>query len=149
MKYPLTIFLLLMSFNSYADLHKWVDADGKVHYSDEAPPPNVKAETLRTSPENDTGASSPVSTKTIYEQEAEINKERKAKEKAAQEAAKLQKEADIKKSNCELSRNRLATLQNAPRIFTIDANGERSYMDDSTRQKNISDATTEVSKYCN
>jgi Domain of unknown function (DUF4124) len=153
MKYYLTIFLLMISFNSYADLHKWIDANGKVHYSDEEPPPDVKAETLHTAPEPGIGtsASAPAAApvKSIYEQAAEINKERKAKELASQKAAKEQQEAAIKKNNCEQARNQLLTLQNSPRIATYDENGNRSIMDDSTRQKNIDEANAAISKYCN
>jgi len=31
----LTLFLLLFSFSSYAEIYKWTDANGKVHFSDE------------------------------------------------------------------------------------------------------------------
>ena len=39
MKKFLLILLMLASANAFAGLSKWVDADGKVHYSDQPPPP--------------------------------------------------------------------------------------------------------------
>ena len=44
--YFMIITLALISFNAHADLSKWVDADGKVHYSD-TPPPDVTTESVR------------------------------------------------------------------------------------------------------
>lgn len=147
------IFLLLACTCAWADLHKWVDANGKVHYSDDDPPEDVKAQTLRgsvtTSAETVAPASGTPATKTIYEQAADINKANKAKEEAAQKAAKEQEEAQIKKKNCEQSRSQLLTLQNSPRIATYDENGERVFMDDSARQKGIEEAQAAVGKYCN
>ncbi|HSH98198.1 MAG: DUF4124 domain-containing protein [Methylophilaceae bacterium] len=35
--------LLIISCHTYAGITKWTDADGKVHYSDQPPPSNVKA----------------------------------------------------------------------------------------------------------
>ncbi len=148
MKYALTIAALLVSLNSYAGLHKWVDSEGKVHYSDEAPPADVKSESLRSAPE-ESAASGPAPAKTIYEQEAEMKKAKKAKEEAAQKAAKQEEEAKAKRQNCEQARTQLQTLQNSPRIAVYNEAGERTIMDDATRQQRIDDAQKAVSQYCN
>ncbi len=150
MKYCMAILLTLVSFNAAAGLTKWVDSQGVVHYTDEPPPPNVKAQTLN-APSTSTGipaASGPAAPKTIYEQESELNKEKKAKEEAAQKAAKKQEEEAQKRQACEQARNQVAMLQNAPRVATYDAAGERTYLDDAQRQQRIDEAQAAVSKYC-
>jgi hypothetical protein len=155
MKYYLPLFLLLVSLNSNAGLTKWVDADGKVHYSDGPPPDNVKTEHVRTiSSTNDhesapVAASAPTGPKTIYEQAADLKKAQKAKEEAAQKAAKEEENAKIKQQNCAQSRSQLQTLLNSGRLSTYNDKGEPEVMDDSARQKNIDDAQAAVSKYCN
>ena len=155
MKYCVAVLLALVSFNTYADLNKWVDANGKVHYSDGPPPDDVKAETLHISASPNTpqspaaAASAPSAPKTIYEKEAELKKERKAKDEAAQKAAKEEEHAKAKQQACEQSRIQLSTLQNAPRVTVYNAQGERSFMDDATRQKSEAEAQASVSKYCN
>ena len=60
MKRYLPICLLLLSFSAYGALTKWVDADGKVHYSDEPPPVNVKTKTLATPHEPASGVPTPI-----------------------------------------------------------------------------------------
>jgi len=150
MKYCMAILLVLLSFNTYAQLIKWVDADGKVHYSDSPPPDDVKAKTtLHGSTSPDASSSAPPAAKTIFEREADLKKEQKTKDEAAQKAAKEQEEANIKQKNCENSRLQLQTLQNTGRIATYDASGERSVMDDDTRQRKTDEAQAGVNKYCN
>jgi len=146
MKYFLTIALMLISFNSYAELHKWVDANGKVHYSDTSPPAGVKVETIhiQASPTNPSAAG-----KSFYEQAADINKDRKTQAKAAKSEAEKQQQAQAKKQNCEQARNQLMTLKSAPRIATYNQNVERTIMDDATRQKQMEQASAAVKKYCN
>lgn len=153
MKYTLAIFLLLISFNTYAELHKWVDADGKVHYSDEPPPDSAKkTETLNirsSSDEANSPASAPQAMKSIMEQEADLKKRQKEKLEAAQKEEKKQEEAQTKQKNCNRARNDLATLQNTPRLATYDANGNQVIMDDTARQSRIEDAQQSIKDYCN
>jgi hypothetical protein len=102
MKYSLAIFLLLTSITSHAALNKWVDADGKVHYSDTAPS-DVKVKTLRSSaaPEAITPVSGVAAPKSLAERNAEWKKSQKSKEEAAQKAAQEQEAALVKQKNCE------------------------------------------------
>ncbi len=156
MKYWIALLLALLSLNSYAGLTKWVDSEGKVHYSDSPPPENVKSEAVRVAPSpgapaaasGSSAASRPGAPKTIFEKEAELKKEKKAKEEAEQKAAKKQEDEAQKQRACAQARDQLATLQNAPRIVTYDEKGERSYLDDAARQQRINEAQDAVSKYC-
>lgn len=151
MKYCLAIFLLLTSFSAQAALHKWVDAQGHVHYSDTAAPPDVKSQTLReAAPAQSLSSSSAVATpKTLAEREADKKRAEKEKGDAQQKAAKQQEEAANKQKNCENARSYLATLENTPRLVTYDAQGERSFMDDDTRQQRIEEARKTISSTCN
>lgn len=144
MKYCLSVYLLLLSFGAHAALNKWVDADGKVHYSDQPPPSNVKARTLVTS-----GPASGVEpAKSLTEREAEWEKAQKEQASSAQKAAREQETAMLKQRNCMSARNTLQNLQDSPRIVTFDANGAQSFMDDAERQRNMEQARKAVSQFC-
>ncbi len=150
MKYCLAILLTLASFNASAELYKWKDAQGVLHITDTPPPPNVKSESVR-APSSSAGiapASAPAAPKTIFEKEAELNKEKKAKEEADKKAAQKREEEAQKQKACEQARGQLTTLQNAPRVVTYDDKGERVYMDDAQRQQKIDEAQSAVGKYC-
>ena len=154
MKKHLLILLLLSSAPAIAGLNKWVDAEGKVHYSDEPPPANVKAKTLRSdtpSPASASGvaaASAPAAAKTYVEREAELRKAQKAKQEVADKAAQEQAEKDKLKANCAAAQQNLRTYQEGVRMVEIDANGERYYPDDAQRQARIVKAQQDVSNWC-
>ncbi len=157
MKYWMALLLALASFSASAGLTKWVDSEGRVHYSDTPPPANVKSQSVRTSPAQGaaetpasgvSGASGVAGPKSIYEMEADLKKERKAKEEAAQKAAKEQEQAAQKQQACEQARSQLQTLQNAPRVVEYNEKGERVYLDDASRQQRMDEAQGAVSKYC-
>lgn len=145
MKLYLPLCLLLLSFNAYGALTKWVDADGKVHYSDEPPPLNVKSKKLTTpSP-----ASGVPAQKTYAEQEAELRKTQKAREEAEQKAARQQEETLARQKYCASLRAHLATLENSPSIATYNEKGGRVIMDDAARQKEIEEARKQIGSNCN
>lgn len=150
MNYSLAICLFLTSMTSHAALNKWVDADGKVHYSDSAPT-DVKAKTLRSSsaPDAITSASSVSAPKTLAERDADWKKSQKAKEEVAQKAEHEKEAALVKQKNCESARSNLAGYENSRAIVKYDTNGERSFLDDAARNKTIEDARKTVSTYCN
>lgn len=156
MKKFLLILLMLVSTTAFAELSKWVDADGKVHYSDQPPPANVKAKTLHVTsdaaaPMSASGvaaASAPVAPKTIAEREAELKKAQQATKQAADKAAQEQARIDAEKANCDAAQQNLRTLQEGMRMVEVDAKGERSYLDDVQRRQRIEKAQQDIKTYC-
>jgi hypothetical protein len=154
MKKHLLILLLLSSAPAVAALNKWVDESGAVHYSDQPPPVSVKAQTLRSAPNAPASASgvaatsAPAAAKTYVERDAELKKAQKAKQEAAAKATQEQAQKDDNKANCEAAQRNLRTLQAETPITEIDANGERSYLDDAQRQQRIAGAQQDVSNWC-
>ena len=156
MKKILLILLMLASTTAFAGLSKWVDADGKVHYSDQPPPANVKAKILRVTSEvaapvsasGVAAASAPAASKTIAEREAELKKAQQAKKEAADKAAQEQARIDAEKANCAAVQQNLRALQEGMRMVDIDAKGERSYLDDEQRRQRIEKAQQDIKTYC-
>ena len=146
----LAIFMLT-SFNALADLNKWVDENGKVHYSDTPPPSNVKVKKLHEgtdSSQGGTAGNAAPPEKTLAEKEADLKKAEKDKQDAAAKAAKEQAAADTQKANCENAKSNLAGLQAGGRMVEYNDKGERNYMDDAERQRRIDQAQQEISTNC-
>jgi hypothetical protein len=150
MKKYLPILLMLSASGAFAALNKWVDEDGKVHYSDQPPPANVKSEVLRstTGTPEPAAASEPAAAKTIVEREAELKKAQQAKKEAADKAALEQKEEEAMKANCLAYQQNLRALEEGMRLVDVDASGERSYVDDEERQRRIAKAQEGIAKWC-
>ncbi len=150
----LIVALMFFSGSSLAAANKWIDDQGRVHYSDQIPPAHAKDQsTVYTSTPAIPVDASPVSGVPASDKAATAKGETKndsaakkaAADKAAQEAAmKAQNQA-----NCLGAKQNLANLKDGMRIATIDPNtGERSYMDDAQRQKSMDDAQQQISKFC-
>jgi len=156
MKKYLFILLMLSNTHAVADLSKWVDANGKVHYSDQPPPANVKAKTLRstsstpalTSASGVAASSAPPAVKTLAEREAELKKAQKAKKDAADKAAQEQALKEENQANCDAYKQNLRTLQEGMRMVEINANGERSFVSDEQRQQRIAKTQQDISAFC-
>lgn len=145
------IFSTLFSFTltAHSALNKWIDSQGKVHYSD-TPPVTEKPTTVPNfSGKSQAEAPATFSTKSYAEREAELKKARQTKSEAADKKAKLDANAEIKKKNCAAAQQNLRALEEGTRIMTYDANGERSYMDDEARAKGVADARNSISSNCN
>lgn len=145
MKRCLPVLLFLLSFNAHGTLNKWVDDEGKVHYSDQPPPPNVKAQILIAPA---AGSGTPPQ-KSIAERESERKKALKAKEEAAQKAAQQQESDLAKQKNCEGAKSNLRTLESNSQIATYNDKGERINMDYASRQRSLEEASKQVSTFCN
>lgn len=146
----LLILLILASTNVLAAINKWVDSDGKVHYSDQPPPPNVRPKTLRSDvdTQGSASASSVAAPKTIAEREAELKKAQKEKKEAADKAAQKQSAAEAQQASCNIAQQNLRALQEGIRMVEIDAKGERSFLDDKQREQGIAKAQKDISTYC-
>jgi hypothetical protein len=148
--YFLIVALALTSLNAHAALHKWVDADGKVHYSDTVPSEATTSQTVQNvsgkGPENAPATYSP---KSVAEREMAIKKSRQAKDDAAQKKAEQDSKAEAKNSNCEGARHNARIIEEGVRVVTYDANGERTFLDDDARARKLEEARQAISNNCN
>ncbi len=143
------IVLALISLNAHAELHKWVDADGVVHYSDTVPP-EVSTQTVRNiTGKGQTNAPASFTPKSVAEREAEMRKAKQEKEDASKKKAQQDAEAETRSRNCEAARQNARALEEGMRIVTYDANGERTYLDDNARAQRLEEARKAISANCN
>jgi phage protein D len=132
----LAIVSALSSAAIGAQTYKWTDAQGKVHYSDQPPPADVKEPITVKTPHQSPAAKpagkdpAPAKAKTYTEQEADFKK--RQVETAEREAAEKKKadEAAEKKQTCTQVRAQLKGLQAGGRITQTNANGNREYLSD-------------------
>ncbi|OHC89503.1 MAG: hypothetical protein A3J87_03285, partial [Sideroxydans sp. RIFOXYB12_FULL_59_6] len=117
---PVTALLLLsfFSLSAHAALNKWVDAEGKVHYSD-SPPVDAKVESVRNiSGKGQEAAPADFSSKTYSQREAELNKARQEKKEASEKSAREAAMKQERKQNCAASRENLRALESGTRLVT-------------------------------
>ena len=86
-------------------VHKWTDASGRVIYSDQPPPGNVKVETINAPPP----ASNPNAVKELATKEADLKK----KQLRAEEETKTNKarvDANMRRQECQRARGQAIAL---------------------------------------
>ena len=147
----------LLAMPVSGETYKWTDAEGKVHYSDQPPPPNVKksATVKPRSPAEPAATAVPEATETPAaapkshaEQDAEFNRRRV--ETAEREAAekKTAQEAAEKKKNCEQAKAQLAGMQNGRRITRHNEKGEIVYLSDAEIKQESARAKQVAESWC-
>jgi hypothetical protein len=145
----LLILLMLASTNTFAAISKWVDDQGQVHYSDRPPPPGTQPKVLHGDANTqDTASSSPSDAKTIAESEADLKKAQAEQKAAADKAAQKKAAEDARKASCDAAQENLRALQSGLRVMTVNANGEKSYLDDKERQQRIDQANKSITDNC-
>jgi hypothetical protein len=146
----------LPAMPALGELYKWTDAEGKVHYSDQPPPPNVK-QPVTVKPRSPAApaaapeaAGTPAAApKSYVEKDAEFNRRRV--EAAEREAAanKAAKEAADKKKNCEQAKAHLAGMQSGGRRITRhDEKGELVYLSDAEIAQETARAEQVAESWC-
>ena len=147
--YVMLAALSLFSMTAQAELHKWVDEAGNVHYSDTIPPEVRKTQAVsNVTGKGQADAPAQYSPKSVAEREAELKKSRQEKTEAAEKQTKKDAEAETKKHNCAVAQQNLRTLEEGARIVTYDANGERTYLDDDAREQRLNEARKSISANC-
>ncbi|HEX8987166.1 MAG TPA: DUF4124 domain-containing protein [Rhodocyclaceae bacterium] len=137
------LLALLGPASGAAQTYKWVDANGRTHFSD-VPPPDGKAGTVKIKPQMpaDPQAASRAGDWRSQLQESNV---RRAKQQQQQELA--EQERRNAERNCANARGDLDTLQRS-RVFRYNNAGEREYLDEKGRDAAIAAAQERVDRLC-
>ena len=115
----------------FAALYKWTDSNGRVIYSDQQPPGNVKVETINAPPP----PANPNAVKDLAAKDAELKKAKQARADDEAKANKARVDANQQRENCDRARGQMFALGNSDQVvlYTTNAQGERVVMDDAAR----------------
>jgi hypothetical protein len=141
----LALALAVASAVVTAEVYRWVDADGNVHYGDRPPAAGVDSSTLSLPPapvqEADQARRSLKQRRLLEAFEAERNQRNQAE---AEAAAARRERARV----CENARGELARFERANIVYTSDASGARVYMSDEERLDAVANVRAWIGKHC-
>lgn len=148
MRFAGALLLSFISLSAQAGLNKWVDSDGKIHYSD-TPPAGAKVESVRNiSGKGQEAAPADYSSKSYTQREAELNKARQEKKESSEKSAREAAQQQERKQNCAAARDNLRALESGTRLVTYDENGEKRFLDDDDRAQRLNSAREAVKANC-
>src|SRR2546428_8916584 len=149
----------VVASSAQAQVHKCVDAEGKIIYTQDPCPANTKPGSISrgvtqapaAAPADSAAkgdAAKSAAPKTAAEQEQAFRKRQQDQAKAAKESEQKSAEAQRKAENCRNARERLTQYEIGGRQSRINAQGERYYLDDSQIDQEKARARADVAQSC-
>lgn len=135
--------LALAAGSAGAEVFKWVDEQGRVHFGG-TPPAGRKAEKLNVQ-SSPVPAAAGTSAKTWQEQ-LQLSNERRQLARDKEQAAAKSRAAD--EQRCLEAQRALDTLNRQRPIYRVDSQGQREYMDDAQRQASYDAVNQRIQTYC-
>lgn len=125
---------LTMALPLAAQPYRWVDADGRVQYSDRPPAGSTKAAPVKNTVGSVTGSGTanggnpPATPQSSAEQERAFRKRLADREDSAKKQAELDSERRRKADACDQAKRALVGLEQSGRQVRFQPNGERTYL---------------------
>lgn len=147
--FSLIMFLQVVS-PLQAEIYKWTDEQGRVHFSDQPPGKDTPQYQLRGS----TSANSPAVGANHTDAERRL-KQRKLMEsleaerlEKEQAAAKQQQQQARRANKCQYAQAELRASRDANLIYDYDAQGNKVYLSEAQKQQYLATKVAAVQKWC-
>lgn len=140
---------------------KWKDSRGQVQYSDVPPPASVPQKDILQQPNGQTTRNlpaAPVTSEAAASAPAGVDPQLEAKRKQVEQQEEAKRQADkkaedqklatLRADNCQKARSNLRLLQDGGRVQRVNEKGEREFIDDAHRSREISAAQQVVNTDC-
>lgn len=136
----------LLAQPAAADIKRWVDEQGQVHYGDRPPdvPVGSSVEDVRVQVPGGVGASR----EELAERQRAWREQQILDKEAAEKNAAQAEEAQLRVRQCQAARNRLSTLENAGRIFQYDEQGRQVWLGDDERAQEKIKVQQQIRELC-
>lgn len=131
-----------------AEVFRWVDERGKVHFSDR--PPGGGARRLEVGvqePDTTVQGRKQAETERLQQQRRQLDAYREAREARESEQQEAEAKQRQRLKYCTYARNQLGAYQSS-RLYEPLADGERRYLNNSERQREIDRMRSEVDRWC-
>ena len=140
--------LMLCVTPVHAELYKWVDEQGKIHYSDQPSGAKTKSESKLDIPNQSSASTSPGGAKTWQEKDLEFKKRQASTSEKAEKEQKEAQDAKTKRENCDKAKLNLAQLESIAPVYTFDPTTGRRALNDAQRTEAIASAKKSVTEWC-
>lgn len=137
------VLALMATAAAAQDVYKWVDEQGRMHFSS-TPPVGKRAAKLEIQP-TPAEPVGPSRARTWQEQLQQSNERREQAQKAELETASQQKEGE---QRCLAAQRNLDVLRKERPVYRVNGQGDREYLEDSQRAAAMEAAQQRVALHC-
>ena len=135
--------LTMVATPATADVYKWVDAEGKVHYGDRPPSSGQESQSLSLTPPP--GRDGEQRERSRRQRRLLDAFEAERAEQGEAEAAEAKRE---RAHRCEQARRALVNFERANIVYTTEDNGTRTYLSDEERRRAAADTRAWIRRHC-
>jgi hypothetical protein len=141
---------LALSGAASAQTYKWNDSNGRVQYGDTPPGDasnvtRLKGASAASAP---SAAPAPAGKDKPLTPEQAFQKRQQERADTEQKAAQERAQAEQNRVNCEQARASVRQLETGQRVATINAAGERVFLDDNERASQLARAQRAAAEWC-
>ena len=145
----LVIATLLLHAPAIAQIYKWTDDSGEIHYTQTPPPGGVASQKMQGAPAPAESRETIRQEQQKLQQQLDAMEERHAERENREALEKQRKKLDeISEKNCITARNNLGKLQQGGIKRYLTPEGEVIRLTDEERQRRLAEAQNQVEKYC-
>ena len=144
------IFLPLLSNVNAADVYKWIDEDGQVHYGHKTENKNAKKIEIKNRYIDSGNSTAPLSAEErVNKQKRFLNALEAENKSIADDKRKKREQEELRVSRCNASRDQLRRAENASALYDLDEKGNRILLNKKQYEQAMSQARARVEKWCN
>jgi len=144
------IFLPLLSNVNAAEVYKWIDEDGQVHYGHKTENKNAKKIEIKNRYIDSGNSTAPLSAEErVNKQKRFLNALEADNKSLAEEKRKKEEQAELKMSRCNASRDQLKRYENSGALYDLDEKGNRILLNKKQYEQAMQQARARVQKWCN
>ncbi len=137
--------LLLIAQPANAEVHKWTDANGNVHYS-QIKPNDTNTETVAPPPKP--AVDPDIAAEKLNERVETNRKAEQEKYITDQKEEHLKQQEAVQKQNCRAATQNLKLYRSYGRVRVKETDGSYTRLSEEERQQRISDMKEKVKEYC-
>lgn len=135
--------LAAVSLPATAEMYKWVDENGNVHYTQERPPPGIQGETIKPPPPVDSAAAQ----KQLESRQELLKEASEGRTKSADKAKLAVEDKAFTEENCRRAQASVAAFS-VPNALVMQPDGSRTRYTEEERLKGLADAEARVKEFC-
>lgn len=139
------LIVFLFSQVCHAEIYKWTDENGRVHYGERPETENTEKIEIKTSP----SSQDPDLAKQRQEKQRKLMEvlEEERQQKNQQRKEELKQKQEIEKE-CAQLRDYHKTLKQVNLLYDLDDEGNRKYLSEEEHKKEIAEVENYLEKYC-
>jgi hypothetical protein len=145
--HPVTVGILLaaLATGAGAEVYRWTDAEGRVHYGDR---PSAGSQSVPVGSGAATGQPPTNDAERLQRQQRMLDAYRQEREEKQQAEAKRKADDAERERNCAHGRDVLARYERSSGIYEPQADGTRRYLSEAEKESAIRAAQGDVKRWC-